>query len=334
MKRQIFAFICFVCIFAANLYGETNGYFSFDYLKGQKNGASYGMFHHVKVGLIFSGELSTNVHYTVEIRGGQEFQFEIDQALLELNPSPKFQTKLGLYLVPFGKYNQSSLPHQTRLINLPLSVEFMYPYRWRDIGILMQGRFQSFAYSLYLGNGLSESHQLDQGQQFRDNNANKGKGGRVSLKLSQGLEIGYSHYRGKYDAENTRNMMLHCLDLTWDSSGFQILTELSRARMENPEDYAQGQAQGYFVQASFAWGSFYPVASFQRIDYEDPYHGSGFVDPGPPGSGISKEKNRWCLGVVYFIQKNILLKLEYDWNKIKGNQEDNHSLKLQMALSF
>lgn len=334
MKRQLSVVICLFVVFIPYLYGETNGYFSFDYVKGKKNSSSHGMFHNVRAGLIFSGELASNIHYTAEIRISEAFQVELDQALLELRPSPEFHTKFGLYLVPFGKYNQFSLPHQTRLINAPLPVEYMYPYRWRDIGILLEGRFQILGYSLYLGNGLSENSQLNKGQQFGDNNANKAKGGRVSLRLSQGLEVGYSHYRGKYDSEDNRNMMLHALDLTWDTQGIQILSEFSRARMENPGDYDRGQAQGYFIQVSFAWGNFYPVAAFQKMEYEDPYHGFGFMGPGEPGLGISEEKSRWSVGVVYFVLKNILLKLEYDWNKQKENQEDDHSLQLQMALSF
>lgn len=333
MKFRVFIILFLLCFFVLPLKGEINGYFSFDYLRENKE-TSKEMFHNVQVGFIFSGEISSHINYSTELRISPGWEVKVDQALLRLRPSPEFQINLGLYLVPFGKYNQSSRPHQTKLVNLPLHVENLYPYKWRDIGILLKGEYGILNYSLYLGNGLAEEARLSESQQLGENNTNKAKGGRLGLKLSKELEVGYSHYRGKYDLENERLLSLHGVDFTWVLQGFQLLSEYTKALLENPENFSNGETQGYFVQFSFAWGNFHPVVSYQKYEYNDPYHGADFWEKGGAGGGIEEEESRWSLGVVYFPQKNILFKLEYDFNQEKLEKRKNESIQFQLALSF
>lgn len=331
-KAIFFLFIFFAFLSVSQ--GDTTGYLSFEYIKGQdKSEVHQGTFKNAQLGIIFSGVIARGVDYTAEART-KEAKIEIEQAWVKLKTSEAFSLSIGLYLVPFGRYNQSNRPHQTMLINPPFNVEEMYPSCWKDLGILMEGKFSSVFYSAYLGNGLAEKENLEKAQQFEDNNKDKAKGGRIGLSLSQELTVAYSYYKGKYDEMNSRNLTIQGADLAWITEGLLILCEYSKARLENPEPYSSGKAEGYFVQVSFDMGKLRPVVSYQCLKYKDSFHGIGFIEPLYPGGGISEDKSRWSLGLVYFPSPRLLFKIEYDFNREKDFELKNDTFFAQVALSF
>jgi len=332
----ILLFLSFLYSFIPLAYAKTSGYLSFGYVKGEKESEFYyGTFHNPSVGLMFFDEIVAKVNFFAELRFQEGDTFELDQAWVGINPSESFNLRFGLYLVPFGKYNESSRPHETMLITVPLNVESLYPRRWRDIGILTQGRWGGLIYSAYIGNGLAESQDLKGGQQFKDNNRDKGKGVRIGWMLQQGFEVGYSHYQGKFDDGNTRKLIMHGFDATWvTTEGFQILAEYANAQIENPEEFSDGKVEGYFVQCSFVIESLRPVLSYQKLKYTDRFHGPGFMGLESSGEGISIDKSRWALGLVFVLSQKLLLKVEYDWNKEGEAKLKDNALYLQMAYSF
>jgi hypothetical protein len=154
----------------------------------------------------------------------------------------------------------------------------------------------------------------------------------VGLVISQGFEIAYSYYSSKYDENNSRNLRLQGVDLFWYSEGVLVHAEYSKARMEIPGD--TGNAEGFFIQAAVDMGQFRPVACYQHLDYEDGFHGPGFVSPDVPGAGISEKKRRWALGFAYQASQNFLLKFEYDLNSEKDVELKNDAISVQVAFSF
>lgn len=332
MKKTSFFLVGLLALFSF-LQAEITGYLSLDYTKGEReSGLSHGTFRNSLAGLLFSGEITPTLTYLTEVRFNAESEVELEQAWISLGSSEAFSLKLGLYLVQFGRYNQFNRPHQTMLIHPPLNVERIYPSFWRDIGIQVQGRWRSFFYSAYLGNGLSEGEELNRGQQFKDNNRDKGKGGRVGLALGPGFEVAYSYYNGKYDEANERSLSLQGADLSWIEEGYQILAEYTRARLEIPD--GTGTAEGFFVQAVMNLGRLRPVACYQLMDYEDGFHGLDFISPDFPGSGIFEKKRRWALGFMVQASENLILKFEYDFNMEKDADLKDDSFSVQAALSF
>jgi hypothetical protein len=335
MKTKFLVFSIFLAALTPSARSEITGYLSVDYAKGQEQARlPQGSFENPRFGLVFSGEVTPRVDYFSEVRFKGESRFELEQVWVGLKPSPSLNLKFGLYLVPFGRYNQANRPHQNLLINAPLHEEKLYPLSWRDTGILAEGRLRGLFYSAYLGNGLVESVNLSDAQQFKDNNKNKGIGGRVGAALGQWSKIAFSYYRGKYDERNERNLTLRGLDFAWATEGFQLLAEYSEAAAENPESYDNGKAEGYFVQASFVMDNLRPVVSYQKMRYEDRFHGLGFISPDNPGAGIQEERSRWTVGFGYFLSPRILFKFEYDFNREKGDKIKDDSYSLQLALSF
>jgi phosphate-selective porin len=335
MRVRNFSLFLILVVFLTPVHvlGKTSGYLSFEYLKGQdQSDMSNGSFRNSQFGLIFSDEIAPRIDYVAEIRFWDESRIELEQACVGFTLSDSLSFTLGLYIVPFGKYNQENRPHQTKLINAPLVVEKMFPPTWRDVGVKLEGRTGGIYYSAYLGNGLYESENLGVSQQFRDNNLNKAKGARLGAALSQSLEVALSYYSGKYDEENERDLIFQGIDLIWLSEGFQIFSEYLKGSLQNPESFSEGKIEGYYIQASFESGSLRPVFSYQRLRYEDPFHGPSF-GPGS-GTGISEEKNRWSLGLVYFASENFFLKFEYDFNREQDPEIKDNSYSFQAALSF
>jgi len=336
MRARNFSIFLIMAVFftPVHVQGKFSGYLSFEYVKGQEQtDVTDGSFRKSQLGLIFSDEIAPKIDYVAEIRFKEESRIEIEQAWVGFNLSDLLNLKLGMYVVPFGKYNQMNRPHQTMLINAPLIIEKMFPSSWRDIGIQLEGRTGGIYYSAYMGNGLYESVNLEGSQQFKDNNLNKAVGGRLGTALSESLEVALSYYRGKYDEANERDLTLQGVDLIWSSEGVQFLAEYLKAFLQNPEGFAEGKVEGFYVQGSFESGNLRPVVSYQRLKYEDPFHGQGFPSLSP-GAGISEDKSRWALGLVYFASENVFLSFEYDFNREKNLEIKDNSYSLQVALSF
>jgi hypothetical protein len=312
-----------------------NGYFSADYVQGQRQSSfSLGSFQGAQAGLVLSGEWAPRFAYALEIRSRDVAKFEIEQAWLSFLWSEAVHVKVGLYLVPFGKYNESARPFQTRLVQPPLPVDDVFPSSWRDIGVLIEGKSEFLVYSAYLGNGLAEAGDLRSGQQFMDNNRDKGRGGRIGLLLSQALEAGVSYYSGKIDAENKRGLTLKGVDVTWSDARLHLTGEYVRAEIENPAPFAKGTAEGWFALGSFDIGSLSPFVAYQKIDYADPFHGAGFAGPLTAGMGVFDKRSLWALGLVATLHPNVLLKFEYDLNKESGLEVKNNVLRAQAAVHF
>lgn len=340
IKKKFFRFgaLCVVIAFLASMpwaQVKTNGYFSYDYINEQvESGILKGTFLNPHMGFSLSGALTQNSNFFCEAFFTQGERVELRQAWVSLRFSDYFAYRLGLYMVPFGKYNESSRPYQTVFINPPLTAEYLYPRDWRDMGFLIEGRVKGFHYSAYVGNGLKESSTLREGLQFGDNNASQSVGGKLGLFIDQGFEVSYSHYRGKYDEEAERNLVYHGANIDWQTENFRVLAEYIKSVVENPFDFEEGEGEGYFVQVSIQMGSVIPVGSFQKIKYYDSFHGTGFLSPSSPGEGIELEEKRWSVGLVYKILENVMIKVEYDFNNDLRNEIKKKAMLCQMTLNF
>ena len=81
-------------------------------------------------------------------------------------------------------------------------------------------------------------------------------------------------------------------------------------------------------------GVFHPFASYQKLKYLDPYHGLRYSAEAGPGEGISIDRSRWALGVLYSPVPNISIKFEYDFNREKNIIKKNDLWAVQAAISF
>ena len=325
---------CLLFFLPAVAQDKLNGYLSAEYENGQKESDSpEGTFGRVRAGLLFAGMAANIFTYNLEVRFRSESRLEIEEAWVGFAPSSSFELKLGFYLVPFGKYNTANRPHQNPFIQAPLPQAYLYPESWRDVGVLADGKWGSVGYSVYLGNGLREGRDLQDGQQFKDNNGHLAAGGRVSFLLSQSFEVGASYYRGHYDDAGQRKLELRGADITWKSEAFLLTYEYGKAYLGNPEGFDRGTAQGHFVLASLTLGEFSPLVSFQTLVYDDPYHGEDPLNP-LLVAGIAKDISRWAVGLVFSPASNFMFKVEYDFNREAAVKLDNDIFLAQVSLLF
>jgi len=334
-RIHLFVLIFILTAAAVSAQVKTGGYFACDYARGQSESIfSRDTFLNPLMGIVFSGQASRKINFVSEATLTQGNVVDITQAWAGMALADYINIKLGLFIVPFGQYNENNLPHQSMLINTPLNVEYLFPFRWRDVGAVAEGMFSGIMYSLYIGNGLAENDYLNAGQQFKDNNKDKAWGGRFGLRLDQGFDAYYSIYRGKYDDANTRNLGLQALNFSWKTEELEFSYEYTKANIGNPDGFSNGNADGYYIQFSFYFSGIQPVASYQRYKYNDDFHGPGFNGSLQPGTGIAWEKSRWSLGAVLRLSNNALLKVEYDFNREKDIELKNNVLFCQLAVSF
>jgi hypothetical protein len=311
---------------------KITGYLSGEYNKGQAaSDFALGSFGNVQGGVIATGAFAQKFRFTVEARAltleapgtSGEARFDVEQAWVGFVPSQAFGVKAGLFLVPFGAWNQASRPYETVLIGTPLNLQYLYPQSWRDLGLVVDGQIGILAYAAYIGNGLKEADSLAQGQQFADNNKDKAKGGRLALVFSQGIQAGVSYYTGKFDDLDQRSLTLKGAHLSWVTSEWEVRAEATKGKIENPQPFGNGKCEGYSVWAIMNFRYIQPVGSFQKVKYEDLFH----------GEGIALDVSRWTAGVRVALGTNLFLKGEYQWN-LETPKVKNNLIRVQAGASF
>jgi hypothetical protein len=314
---------------------KLSGYLFFDYSKGEADSPfPEGRIGGLGAGFFLTGQLSVEFGYDLEVRYAGANRVELDQAWLSWNASDAIKVLVGEYLVPFGRYNQNSRPHETLFVNVPLVFEFAYPERWRDLGAQGRVAWSWLNLTAYVGNGLREAAFVAEGQQFGDNNAAKAWGGRLGLKPDPTIELGVSYTQDKYDDPGSRSLKLLGADAAWITRDYQVLGEYVRTTSQNPAPFGKGVVEGFYVLVAIDYQSFYPMVSYQQVRASDPFHGTGWEDPDVPGEGIAVNKTRWAAGLVYQPVNILRLKLEYDFNKDKGLSLRENLFSVQAAVSF
>ena len=310
------------------------GYLSFEFLKGAADtGQSTATFGNLDAGLMAGGVVGSKFGFGLEVRSRDVSIFDINQAWVGFLGSNALNVRAGMYLVPFGLWNRANRPYETPVIRTPLNVAYLYPENWRDLGLTLEGQVSIFTYAAYLGNGLGEGADLLSLQQFTDNNKDKGKGGRLGLVFTEGLQAGVSYYSGAYDESGALNLSLEGADFSWITSQWEVRAEVTKALMDNPEPYAEAKSEGFYVWAVMSFAHLQPVGGYQQVKYVDP-NPLHTLDPEGPG-GIGLRQRRWHLGLRYVLTESIFLKFEYDWNKdllhpdLKLNQ-----FQFQAAMGF
>jgi len=300
------------------------GYLAVDFAKSEAEGDfPVGTFNRILGGFYASGILAEKFGFMAEMTYTKDAEFGIRQAWVGFLPSDKLAVKAGLYSVPFGSWNVSDRPHEQPLIETPLNLRYLYPAAWRDIGLLVDGRLSIISYAFYLGNGLRESDYISEGQQFEDNNDGKAMGGRLALLLSEAISVGASYYEGDFDDLGERKLKLEGLDLAVVTSQWEIHGEYTKGLIANPDPYERGETEGFSVWTVMSYRKFQPVASYQKMKYNDSFH----------GDGIATDESRWTLGLRFVLSPAFFLKFEYAWNKEEPKIK-NDGFRIQAALAF
>ncbi len=337
MSRRKALFLLF-CVFwlSASLAAQVKagGYFSFEYLKSQPEGLySRGTFSNFYGGLSVSGLIYGSLSFTVEGRLASHQNFNLAQAYINFQGSQLIGLKMGLFEIPFGRFNSSARPQENPTVFRPLAFHF-FPFRWHDLGICLQGNYAVFYYSAYLINGLSADSQGYLGTELADPNKDKGMGGRLGLRFGQGVEFGGSIYNGKYDPDGTKDVQFRGLDLLWLTPEWEVRGEYLQVVYDHPTLNQKINFEGYYLTVSMLFKSFRLYYSYQRSDLPQ----NVIDDYQAPPLNIFLEtmvkKTRSAVGLKWDAAGNFYAKLEYDWNKEKEIKLKDNVLSIQVGFAF
>ena len=198
-----------------------------------------------------------------------------------------------------------------KLVDRPLPSIRIIPGTYSDIGGMLHGTIPmpfdtKVKYELALTNGLEGPNHEDV-QQLWDNNSNKTIGGRLGYEFLQGLEIGGSYSRGKYDDNNQYDIDFLAADIQFKRGNLEARGEYITSHVEQ-EPLAGGDyhRNGYYLQTSYK----YPV----DINYFRYVEGVIRFDSVDPNRDVTdgNEADRTAFGINYSPIDHVEFKFEYE----------------------
>lgn len=309
-------------------------------------------------------ELFPSIKLTDRLRAFGEFEFvsaaddeehtlggnrnvEVDQSWMEYSINEYFKPRVGIVLVPFGRYNLESFDPVQEFTTRPIYALEVVPSVWNEIGAGFTGRatlgsgqgtgwFRDTAleYQLYVMNGLDNTISSRDGLRdargpergVGDNNHDKAIAGRVLAKLHPGVEIGVSGYTGTYDNTGKRMHALN-IDFRLFKDPFELLAEGATFELE-PGGLSTATSQlGRPVPAYLRGGFIEGRYRFWPMWLKDTWLGRGFDDPkftaavrieqstiANPLGPVNRE-SRLSLGLNYRPVPTVAFKAEYLFNR-------------------
>jgi len=297
---------------------KINGYFSYEYLKSQKDGFyPAGTFANLNGGALVSGVISGPVSFAAEALYDQDQKFNLHQAYVNLQASGLFNFKIGLFEIPFGRFNRSARPAENETVFRPLPFHF-FPYRWSEVGLNWEGNYSFIYYAAYAVNGVSADENGYLETPAKDINKNKGVGSRLALRFGQGFEAGGSFYSGKYDSTNSKNIRFEGFDLIWVTTDWEVKGEYVKTAVQHPFLNQTFEFDGYYFTLMMIFKRFKPYFSYQysmlpesRLDDEQALPFNVLIE-------TMVKKDRKAIGFKCDFLDNFYAKFEFDWNKEKS----------------
>jgi hypothetical protein len=312
-------------------------------------------------------ELFPSIKLTDRIRAFGEFEFnstidtgsnnpnapergkvELDQSWIEYSVNEQFKPRVGVVLVPFGRYNLSPFDPVQEFTSRPIIAKKVIPTVWSETAAGFTGRatlgsglgegwFKDAAveYQAYVMNGLDNNISDQEGLReargafHRDNNNNQAIVGRLLTKLMPGLEVGVSGYYGTYDRTG-KKMRGVDVDLKLTRGPFEVLVEAANFDLDpggqslslhNSSGRVPSSLRGGFIEGRYRFW----------VDWlKDTWLGRGFDDPkftalvryeqaAVANSDIllqpANRESRLSFGFNYRPVPTVAFKVEYQFNR-------------------
>ena len=273
-----------------------------------------------------------------EADGSRDDKISIRQAWVQYDINEYINPRLGVLLVPFGKYNLEHFPSMRDLSSTPIMMDSVIPTVWAEAGAGAGGniylgdtiggeffRDSEINYSLYVMNGLKD--QIDEfglkdatGDFGKDNNNDKAVVGRMGFLLSDDFEVGVSGYVGQYgDTSGDANG----LNLDWDFTlgpleliGEYAYFDFTDATLNMVPD----KMKGAYAQANYHFWFDALNDTFLGRSFEAPTFtgvvrwGYASIDSIVP-SMLDNEEERITFGLNYRPVETFVFKAEYQRNE-------------------
>lgn len=208
------------------------------------------------------------VQAEIQLEHEHSEEFAVRFGQVDVRAADWFVVRVGLFLVPFGRYNEYLYPEYLEPVPRGPLVLFMrnvIPVVWNDVGVQVRGTFDlgdhnALGYSVYVINGLVQrddeaTPEIEEGGalrdmrgNFRDLDADKGVGARL---FAHGdlYEVGFSFYTGAYRSDGGRRLYMGNVDAELRAS--PVLVRAAAAYVAQEITGGAIERAGAYVRASW-----------------------------------------------------------------------------------
>lgn len=312
------------------------GYVYTEYFSGKDIVDTFDV-HYLNVSI--AGRLHERLSYRTEFEfehgGGDAEPPFVEQAYMDVWLMRNMGLRIGAILTPFNRFDDFHAPLENLLVTRPQASREIGVSAWKEVGVNVHGNLfvhNDFYlnYDLYTINGLGAGSRLRNSRHYRDNNDAKSLGFRLSGVFSDRWEAGASYSHGAWDDGGEYGLKMYGVHFLGKVESLNLYAEYAKAFSDNPAPFDRGEADGFFVQASYLInGKFRPTVRYEALDYLD----SGALLGRKP---TDKDVRIIALGLNYYLTRGIVFKVEYDFIREGGRKPhaDNDLLALQAAFRF
>jgi Phosphate-selective porin O and P len=268
---------------------------------------------------------------------GQNGEVELEQAYIEHDLSSSLRFKAGLFLVPVGILNQTHEPDTFYGVERNNVEKNIIPTTWWEGGLALAGEFgQGWSYETAFTSGLKLD--VDKSQwKIRDGRqkvseadasdpaytANLKYTGIAGLELGATVQYQQDLYQGDYSQDV--DAMLYSAHLSYRNGPFGLRALAATWDIDDAIDNIKAGAdtqEGWYVEPS--WMLMRDLGVFARYSEWDNQAG---------GAGDT-EISEWNVGLNYWLEEHVVLKLDYQFQDVPDNQKELEGLNLGVGWSF
>ena len=318
-----------------------HGYVTFEYLAQEGRVNTFDLhYFNVFVGANIRDLVVPEIQ--LEHEHGEEFEIRFGQVDLRFDEA--LIVRAGLFLVPFGRYNEYKYPEFLSKVprsSTTLTHREIIPVAWNDVGVQLRGKWEWAAdrnvnWAVYVANGLEQADAdpddgvVDDGgairsmrKNFRDrNSSDKAFGGRIGLVPMVGVELGLSAYTGAYTVDGEQRLSMLGVDAGYVGHGFTV--EFEGVIADQEVSAGDLEKTGFRILAAYQvlpWLE--PVVAYDQIQ----------LDGAPEGD------RSFILGGVNLLPfheevPQLIVRAFYGLQRDDGADPDDDVFLAQLALGF
>lgn len=267
----------------------------------------------------------------------QNGELELEQAYIEHDLNSTTRLKAGLFLVPVGILNQTHEPGTFYGVERNNVERNIIPTTWWEGGLALSGEIApGWSYDTAFTSGLKLD--ADEGQwKIRDGRqkvseadasdpaytANLKYTGVAGLELGATVQYQQDIYQGEYGQDV--DAMLYSAHVAWRSGPFGLRAVAASWDIDDAINTVQAGAdtqEGWYVEPS--WLLLRDLGIFARYSEWD----------NQAGGGGDTQFSEWDVGFNYWLEENVVFKLDYQFQDVPANQKELEGLNLGVGWSF
>jgi hypothetical protein len=282
--------------------------------------------------------LFSEVELEHSISGGDhDGEVELEQAYIEHDLTASTHMKAGLFLLPIGILNQTHEPNTFYGVERNNVEKNIIPTTWWEGGLALDGEIApGWSYETTFTSGLKLDAQ-DGDYKIRDGRQKVSKADAsdfaytANLKYTgiAGLEVGASVqyqqdlYQGDYDQDV--DAMLYSAHVAYRNGPFGLRALGATWDIDNAINGIKEGAdeqEGWYIEPS--WLVMRDLGVFARYSEWD----------NQAGGSDSTDINQWDVGVNYWLEENVVFKLDYQWQDAPDSKNELEGFNLGVGWSY